>query len=137
MKKQIRTFVGLTLLVTAITANAQVTHQIRVNVPFSFVVGKRISPPGEYRFNIDAARELVGISAPDTRTIFLFMPEVDRSDDRRSFLRFRRYGEQWFLQDVTTEGITQKVLLGKTERSMIAAASQDDRIIAADLAFDK
>lgn len=137
MTKKIRTFVGLTLLVTAITASAQISQQIRVNVPFSFVVGKRISPPGDYRVNVDLGRELVTFRAPDSMTTNLFMPQESRSADGRTYLTFRRYGEQWFLQEVTMDGVTQKVLLGKAERMMIAATSRDTRVIAADLTFHK
>jgi hypothetical protein len=137
MKKLIRTFLGLTLLVTAISASAQTTHQIRVNVPFSFVAGKQVSPPGNYRINIDLEHAVVALNAPDSKTTFLCMPQVARADEQRTYLRFRRFGEQWFLQEVTTLGVTQKLLLSKSEKRMIAAASHDDRILAADLTFHK
>jgi len=122
--KQLRTLVGVSILLAAVSASAQITHEVHVNVPFQFVAGSKISPPGNYR-----------LVSPDLKSMYLLMPRVDWSNDARTYVRFRRYGQTWFLEQISIEGTQQKLFPGKAEKRMIEAARSQDHPIIADLAI--
>jgi hypothetical protein len=135
IRMTIRTVVGMALLLSTVAANAQVEHQMRITVPFSFVAGERISPAGDYRIIIDRERNLVTLTKPGTKPTFVLTTEAFHSADEKSFLRFRQYDGQWFLQEVTFEGIALKMPRGKVERSILASIKPSDRpAMVADLA---
>lgn len=69
MTRQFRNFAGLVVLVTAIAANAQISHQARVTVPFSFMAAGRSLPAGDYRVDMDMTRALVTLSAYNSESI--------------------------------------------------------------------
>ena len=133
--KQLRTLVGVSFLLAAVSASAQITHEVHVNVPFQFVAGSKISPPGSYRLHIDPTTNLVRLVSPDLKSMYLLMPRVDWSNDARTYVRFRRYGQTWFLEQISIEGTQQKLFPGKAEKRMIEAARSQDHPIIADLAI--
>lgn len=136
MTRHIQTFAGLALVISAISAGAQISHNLRVSVPFSFVAGATVSPAGDYRLEIDRSRDVVTLTSPDLKSIFLLTQKKSEPDDARTYLRFHRYGDEWFLEEVTTGGIGQKVLQGKTQRNMITAMrTSDDKPLIADIAI--
>lgn len=135
MTKMIRTLVGVSLLLTAAAASAQVTNELRVNVPFQFVAGTRVMPPGEYRLRLNEENDIVRLDAPDSKGSYLLMPRVESASDGRSYIRFRQYGEQWFLEQISTEGVEQELFPGKAERKMIEAARSESHPIIADIAI--
>jgi hypothetical protein len=136
MKRHIRNLVGVAMLLTAIAASGQLSHQLRVNVPFSFMVGRVTSQAGDYTVEVDRSRGLVTLRSYKSTPTFLLTTESWRSGETRSYLRFRRYGERWFLQEVTIDGMAQIVPMGKREKHYIAASTPPDNAkpIIADIA---
>lgn len=135
MKRHIASFIGLALVITAVSASAQMSHELRVTVPFSFIAGAKSSPAGDYRFQIDRSRDLVTLTSPDLRSTYLLTTRALLPNDGRSYLRFHRYGTEWFLEEVATGGVGQKLIRSKAERNMIAGASAPEgQPIIADLA---
>jgi len=126
MKRHIRNLAGVAMLLAAIAASGQISHQLRVNVPFSFMVGRVTSPAGDYTVEVDRNRGLVTLKPYKSRPTFLLTSQSWRPGETRSYLRFRRYGERWFLQEVTTDGMAQIVPIGKRERQFIAASTPPD-----------
>jgi len=126
MKRQITNLAGVAMLLTAIAASGQLSHELRVNVPFSFMVGKTTSPAGDYRVEVDRSRGLVTLRSYKSTPTFLLTTESWRSGETRSYLRFRRYGERWFLQEVTIDGMAQIVPMGKRQKQFIAASTPPD-----------
>jgi hypothetical protein len=126
MERHIRNLAGIVMLLTAIAASAQISHQLRVNVPFSFMVGKVASPAGDYRVDVDTSRSLVILKSYKSTPTLLRTTQAWQSGETRSYLRFRRYGERWFLQEVTIEGMSQIVPIGKREKQFIAASTPPD-----------
>lgn len=124
MRKALKTFAAIALLLGPIAVMAQDQHQLRVTIPFSFVAGDTLAPAGDYRLEIDSTRNVVTFWSPDTSTSMLLLTMKGYPHNWRSYVRFRRYGGQWFLQEVATNGIVQDALVSKTEkaaqRNMIA-----------------
>ena len=136
MKRHIRNLAGIAMLLTAIAASGQLSHELRVNVPFSFMVGRVTSPAGDYIVEVDRSRGLVTLRPYQSRPTFLLTTQSWRPEETRSYLRFRRYGERWFLQEVTVDGMAQIVRMGKREKQFIAASTPPDnaRPIMAEIA---
>ena len=136
MQRHIRNLAGIAMLLTAIAASGQISHQVRVNVPFSFMVGRVTSPAGDYTVEVDRDRGLVTLKPYKSRPTFLLTSQSWRPGETRSYLRFRRYGERWFLQEVTVDRIAQIVPIGKRERQFIAVGIPPDNTkpIIADIA---
>lgn len=124
MTKLMTTFAAVALLLAPIAAVAQDQHQLRVSIPFSFVAGDTLAPAGDYRLEIDSTRNIISFWSPDTSTSMLLLTMKGYPDNTRSYVRFHRYGGQWFLQEVAANGIVQDTLVSKTEkaaqRNMIA-----------------
>ena len=123
MQRHIRNLAGIAMLLTAIAASGQISHQVRVNVPFSFMVGRVTSPAGDYIVEVDRGRGLVTLKPYRSTPTFLLTTQSWHSGESRSYLRFRRYGGRWFLQEVTVNGMAQIVPVGKSEKQHYIAAS--------------
>jgi len=121
MKRHIRNLAGITMLLTAIAASGQLSHQSRVTVPFSFTAAGRSLPAGDYRVDMDLTRALVTLSAYNSKPIIFLTVGGGQPQNAQSYLRFHRYGEHWFLQEVAVDGLTQEVPVGKREKQFIAA----------------
>jgi hypothetical protein len=126
MKRHIRNLAGVAMLLAAIAASGQLSHQLRVNVPFSFMAGRVTSPAGDYTVEVDRSRGLVTLRPYKSRSTLLLTTQSLQSGETRSYLRFRRYGERWFLREVTVEGVAQIVPMGKREKQFIAASTPPD-----------
>ena len=136
MTRSIRSFVGLAVLVTAVAANAQFSHQARVSVPFSFTAGGIVSPAGDYRVDVDRSREMVTLSAENSKTIMFFTIAAWPHPDGRSYLRFHRYGERWFLEQVAINGVAEDVPIAKRVRQVFTASNTvDGGSLSADIAL--
>ena len=136
MTRSIRSFVGLAVLVTAVAANAQFSHQARVSVPFSFTAGRTVSPPGEYRVDVDRSREMVMLSTENSKPVMFFTIAAWREPDGRSYLRFHRYGERWFLEQVAINGVAEDVPIAKRVKEVFTASnSVDGGPLSADIAL--
>lgn len=136
MTRSIRSFVGLAVLVTAVAANAQFAHQARVTVPFSFTAGGRISPPGDYRVEVDRSRDMVMLSSDNSKPIMFLTIAAWQQAEGRSYLRFHRYGEQWFLEQVAINGLAEDVPIAKRlKEAFTASNSVDGGPLSADIAL--
>ena len=130
MSKQIRYAVGLMLL-TVVSASAQITQQIRVNVPFSFSAAGKNHPAGNYALEFNKERNLLTLSGYGSTPAIL--PTVASSEYKGepTNLRFQRYGADWFLQEVTFSGTGQELTPSKMERELARSKPADERILVA------
>ena len=113
MTKQIRNIAGLAILLTAISAGAQVVHQIAITVPFPFIAAGKPCPAGEYRVGLDMGNGLVTLTTQRVRQATLLTRGSEPLRDDRSYARFRLVGDQWFLQQVAVTGQASSVALPK------------------------
>jgi len=137
MTKQFRSLAAITVLLTAIAASGQLSHQSRVNVPFAFMAAGGSLPAGDYRVDMDMTRALVTLSAYNSKPIMFLTVRATQMENAQSYLRFHRYGERWFLQEVTIEGMSQIVRIAQREKQFITSSTPPDNAepIIADIAM--
>lgn len=111
MKKRILSsfaIVGLLLTLVVAHVSARVAGRIVVKVPFSFTVGDKTLPPGEYFIvrNTQLSAEGLMIRSTDGRNGAFALTKSVQTEDRQeaSQLVFNRYGERYFLSQVWTSG---------------------------------
>lgn len=130
MKRQIRMLTGVAILLAAVAASGQLSHQAQATVPFDFIAGGRSSHAGKYWIQIDRTRDLVTLRSSEAKTMFLLTTRSSQPEDTRSYLRFRRYGDQWFLEEVASDGVAQSVHVTRPERVVMAGNTRQKPIIA-------
>jgi hypothetical protein len=129
MKKQLFALLGLGLLLATVSAYAQTTN-LKADVPFKFVVAGRAMPNGEYTIRtlngIDHA--LVIGSEGQKPSIFLAHSCVSLKPVK-SKLVFTRYGDQYFLSEIWTEGNEAGYQLTKSRREVEMARSDSPETV--------
>jgi len=110
MKKQtLRNIVmfGLFAVLAVANLHAQTRREMTANIPFSFSVGDKNFPAGEYnvtRLNPSSDKAVIEIKSADGRLgkIVLTMPIQANETRENAKLVFNHYGDQYFLAQVWT-----------------------------------
>jgi len=128
MKKQLFALLGLGLLLATASAYGQ-TVTVKANVPFNFVVTGGTLPSGEYMLrSVGRIDHAIAISGEGQKSsIFLATPCLSLNPlqaPERGKLVFTRYGDQYFLSEIWTEGSTVGHKLPKTRRQMEVAKNE-------------
>jgi hypothetical protein len=92
---------------TVLVTTAMAGFDIAVAIPFGFVVGGQLLPPGNYmvRHNPSEGRQALAIRSADGRTVEMFSTTaVQRRLPLAMKLVFDRYGDRHFLSQVWAEG---------------------------------
>ena len=109
MKKQnLRIFLmfGLLAILAVSSAYAQSSYERTTNIPFSFTIGDKTFPAGEYRvarLNPQSSQAVLAIKSIDGQMskITLTAMDLQRSGvTGKAKLVFNRYGDQYFLSEV-------------------------------------
>ncbi len=125
------TFGLFAILATAATARAQSAHEQTASVPFSFNVGDKSFPAGDYRvrqLNPTADRVALEIKSADGLrgkvTLTSFIHKGRAAEAAR--LVFTRYGEQYFLTEVWTPALDAGLALptSRSERTLARKAGE-------------
>ena len=110
MKKQtLRRFTVLSflLMLTAVTVSAQ-SERSRVIMPFSFIVGQKTLPAGEYNLKpIKGGSDYVWLlQNREGHATVLFATDAVRASETQAEARlvFHKYGGQYFLSQIWTPG---------------------------------
>jgi hypothetical protein len=109
MKKQVLGFSTILSLLLVLTASvhAQSTRG-RINIPFSFTVGQKTLPAGEYLIvpNRQDSLNIWTLEAKNgnARVVFNTIPVRARQTQEETKLVFYKYGDQYFLSQVWTAG---------------------------------
>ena len=131
MKKQtLRRFTVLSflLMLTAVAVSAQ-SERIRViNIPFSFIVGQKTLPAGEYTLepNRKDSDNVWLVQSKEGHASALFTTNTVRASETQAEARlvFHRYGGQYFLSQIWTPGgNTGRELLMPRLESQLAKSS--------------
>ncbi|HXG67065.1 MAG TPA: hypothetical protein VNO70_18320 [Blastocatellia bacterium] len=119
------------------SAQAQTVEKFVVHIPFSFTVGGKTLPAGDYRIETIAfggaqlySKLLIKSTDGRSSRIVATLPARSRAMQERSKLIFHRYGEQYFLSRVWTAGTDtgrelrktsaeEKLARGGTERQVV------------------
>jgi hypothetical protein len=111
MKKQALknfTMLGLLLVTSALSVHAQSERSKGTKISFSFIVGQKILPPGEY--TIEPNRKDSGniwlVQSSDGHHSALFATMTVRASEtqERGKLVFHKYGNQYFLSQIWRSG---------------------------------
>jgi hypothetical protein len=126
MNQQIaKTFALLALVCAAtVTAAGAQTVPLRANIPFQFHVGEKVMPAGQYQVaGLNNSTSVIKVTSAEKKTAALALKNTIRakSDAAESRLVFRRYGNEYFLAQVFTEGteVGSELPKSKAERAII------------------
>jgi hypothetical protein len=108
-----------------ISARAQDTEGVRVNVPFEFVAGGATLPAGTYTVGRRSLGGLSGIAISSYRNGAFVLPiAVDGTPAEQPKLSFEYVGDKHFLREVDTPGGIYTFAL---PRAMVALAQAKDQ----------
>jgi hypothetical protein len=140
MRKQIISVAAAFVLsiVAAAQCGAQSVGVIQVNIPFEFQAGNRTLPAGEYRIERLSAEmegiQLIRQSDGKAATLVTTLPSESKDESAPPRLIFDRYGNEYFLAQIWTDGTHGRQLnksareketastLGRTEVAVLAHA---------------
>ena len=132
MKKQTLTLVTMIamLISSMMVSNAAVAPNLTADIPFDFIVENRTMPAGRYTISETSTRGVIEVSSFDKNTRALVHVSMERGTKRieASHLEFRRYGDQYFLSSVKTDGLESWMLV--PESSNERKAAQDAKYLA-------
>jgi hypothetical protein len=140
MKKQaLKNFTMLSLLLTltAVSVAAQSERTKVTNIPFSFIVGEKTLPAGEYTVepNRRDNDKVWLVQSRDGRTSVLFTTapvRASETQDQTKFV-FHKYGDQYFLSQVWTAGDNsgRELSMPRLEREVAKNAFKRQTIVLA------
>ena len=114
MRNVIRSLGMLALALLGVSTHMRASDLVQVTVPFAFQAADKVLPAGDYRFSLDQKSDLVTITGSKVFGAILLTVPGDQLHNERSFLRFQRYGDQWFLHEVSFAGTAQQVGSSRT-----------------------
>ena len=123
MKNMIKSFIGFLVALAATSAIAQ--NSIQVKVPFAFSADQQTLSAGDYRVTLDRATDRLTLRGESSGVILFVTPSVDLQD-RRSFLRFQRFGNEWILTAAAFSGSTQELSTENVEKRILARQNLAD-----------
>lgn len=130
MTKRIASLIGLALL-AAVSASAQITNKVEVNVPFSFAAGGATWAAGTYKLEIRPDSGLVMLHSQSGSRAFLAQAGQSQNSRNETSVRFQRYGRQWVMRAIIGDGIEAAVLPSKFERELMSRKPSDSRTLLA------
>jgi hypothetical protein len=114
-----RTLMVLTVALCVVAAQAQTTTMLKGDVPFSFNIGDRSLPAGEYTVK-SLDREIEAWYDTNGRGLFFVrtLPMGDVADASTTKLVFHRYGDQYYLAEVCNEGTGHELIPSRSQRQI-------------------
>jgi hypothetical protein len=140
MKKQALknfTMFSLLLMMTAVSVAAQSERSKITNIPFSFIVGEKTLPAGEY--TVEPNRRdydkvwLVQSRDGHSSVLFTTMPVRASETQEKTRFVFHKYGDQYFLSQIWTPGGNsgRELLMPRLERELAKNAIERQTIVLA------
>ena len=130
MKRRSLVAIAVLTFLVATCAFAQISTQIKANIPFDFAAGKTILPAGDYTLSSQAVGypTMYLLQGDGGRSgIFLLTFTVQRKDleEPRAELVFHRYGDRYFLAQVWMDnGAGRQLPVSKEEKELARGPSQ-------------
>ena len=141
MKKQslvMVLFFGVLMMLAVSPARAQYPDVMTAKIPFSFFVGNKTFPAGEYsvtRLNPESATAALAIRSADGKMskVVLTIPVQARAQRESARLVFTRYEDQYFLSQLWTPADQMGLELRKSrsERTLLARNRAGEHAIIA------
>ena len=129
-KQMIKTLSMLMLLavvaLTATAVSAQTSRQVNANVPFSFIVGDKELPAGNYRIQpTSIGSGILRIAGTEnSKSTVRLTSLLRRNDSGRGKLVFHRYQDQYFLSEIWVTGESDGRQLVKSKREKVMQREQ-------------
>ena len=123
MKKQLFVLLGLGLLLVSASASAQ-TVNMKVNVPFNFIVSGGTLPNGEYTIQgLGNSGNAISIRSSDkiAKSLVLANRCESRKTSEQSKLVFHKYGDRYFLAEIWVAGKSSGHEVPKSPREVEVA----------------
>jgi hypothetical protein len=138
MITQIRILFGSILLLTAAMASAQIAPRVAVTVPFSFAAGSQTMPAGDYIIELNPEKQTMllrwaGSSRHVNPVLMLASNSEQPANSYRTYTIFQRYGANYFLAQVWSQGTGQTITPGKLERELAKRSTGETREVEARL----
>lgn len=119
MKKQIMTMAilgGLIFVAGISKAQAQIVYPVKADIPFSFYVGEKLLPAGEYTIT-EQYQGVMEIRRDDGKEAAFFVTNgnQERQTPEASELIFNRYGNETFLSRIEEQGDRDDAVLMKSK----------------------
>ncbi len=137
MKKQsLRMVVILSffIILSVSPAHAQPSREMTAKIPFSFIVGNKTFPAGEYsvtRLNPASDKAALAIKSSDGRMsrIVLAMPVRAGAPSESAKLVFMRYDDLYYLSQIWTpaDNMGLELLKSRSERTLLARNRTGER----------
>ena len=135
MKRNYTILAALVLMVISAvgSANAQ-TSSINISIPFDFVVENQTLPAGEYSIQSAVGGRIMLRSHDGANaTTVLTLPVKSQQASSETKLVFKRFGDQYFLSQVWSQGanVGREVLAGRSEQEAAKNKSSESLTVLA------
>ena len=112
-------FIGLLVLSTVVSANAQATKHYRANIGFDFSVGEKSYKAGKYDVRVDNASILM-IEDMDGKKLWVAAATPNAAENGRdaTTLIFNRYEDRYFLAKVVSNEFGSSMKMSADEKRM-------------------
>jgi hypothetical protein len=115
---------SLLLMLTAVTVSAQSGRGGVIDIPFNFIIGQKILPPGEYTVGARSVASdtvwLVQSTDNHAGAFFLTIPVRASETQEKTSLVFHKYGDQYFLSQIWIPGsnLGRELSMPRLEREL-------------------
>ena len=131
------TMFSLLLMLTAVSVAAQSERSKITNIPFSFIVGEKTLPAGEYtvepnRRDYDKVWLVQSRDGHSSALITTMPVRASETQEKTKFV-FHKYGDQYFLSQIWTPGGNsgRELLMPRVERELAKNAIERRTIVVA------
>ena len=131
------TMLSLVLMLTAVSVCAQSVRSKVTNISFSFIVGQKTLPAGEYTLEPNRKDShivwLIQRRDGRTRALFTTMPVRASETQEDAKLIFHKYGDQYFLSQIWSRGENsgRELLMPRLERELAKNAIERQTVVLA------
>ena len=117
-------------LIAAGSAPAQ-DHLVKATVPFNFTVGDQTLPSGTYVIRSSPNTPiLLTMRNWDKNVAIMSLAASTQSETKDNTLVFHKYGDQYFLSDIRSEGASVHVHYAPTKAEMRAKSQAEEAGLA-------
>lgn len=95
--------------------------EAKVNVPFAFNCGSRHFAPGLYTLQFLNMNTIMLLTNRRDSTLMMIAPQFGLRETKTGYATFRKYGDQYFLEEISMPGSTMQFSLDERKWEKIAA----------------
>ncbi len=137
MAKTIRSLIGMSLLLAAVSASAQIRHTVQITVPFPFITAEKSWPAADYQVEVTPENGMVTLRSNDTTPATMLSTPDDRPETNKAQLRFQCSGDQWVLHEVVLDGTARILPVGRLEKEQAdVSPTCQERVVAGGTAIN-